>query len=251
MVARPGHHHRMRPLSELINIADDGWVEVDRWVQASVRPVEILEGDRLAGEQTLYVLQVTSRSTLGAIALHCGGILIDHGWLRILGSGHPRMGNGLRGWNAVLGGPPLEPPLDQALVVAYDVLGGLYAINGGRWTTHPGTVHYFSPDSFAWESMDIAHGTFVEWTLSDKLDLFYKDWRWPGWGTEVTGVGPDSVISVWPPLGFKGSDGRHLAIGARGRRPVPAREHWGFANHVGQQIAALPDGASVRFNLSD
>jgi hypothetical protein len=37
------------------------------------------------GRRTLEWLQVSTRSPLGAIALHTGGLLVDHGWLRVLG----------------------------------------------------------------------------------------------------------------------------------------------------------------------
>jgi Protein of unknown function DUF2625 len=40
-----------------------------------------------AGQAVLFRLQVTAGSTLGALALNCGGLLLDHGWLRILGGG--------------------------------------------------------------------------------------------------------------------------------------------------------------------
>jgi hypothetical protein len=37
---------------------------------------------------------------MGAIVYHTGGLLIDHGWLRILGGGgHPRTQRSLMSWN--------------------------------------------------------------------------------------------------------------------------------------------------------
>ncbi|WP_415004786.1 DUF2625 family protein [Aeromicrobium sp.] len=35
--------------------------------------------------------QVTTGSTLGALAYNCAGLLIDHGWLRILAGGTDRL----------------------------------------------------------------------------------------------------------------------------------------------------------------
>jgi hypothetical protein len=241
----------MRALQDLISPSDDAWPQLQEWMAGAARPVEMLPGDRSAGEATLLALQVTTRSMLGTIALHVGGILIDRGWVRILGSGHMRVGGGLREWNANLGGDALDPPLDQALLVAYDAVGGFFAINGGAWPTALGTMHYFAPDSFAWESLDIGHAAFTEWAMSEKLDQFYADSHWPGWEADVEALGPDQVISVWPPLGLKGADMPSSSVAERSRSAVPAREHWSFMNEIGPQLVDLPDGASVRFQITD
>lgn len=216
---------------------------------ASARPVEFLPGDRATGGDTLLALQVTTRSMLGTIALYAGGLLLDSGWVRVLGSGHPRIGAGLRGWNESLGGDALDPPLEQALIVAYDAIGGFFAVNGGAWPSDPGTIHYLAPDSFAWESLDIGHGDFVAWAFSERLDEFYESHRWPGWEAEVGALGPDQVISIWPPLGLKAADASSSSIEERSRRPVPAREHWSFVNEIGRQMAELPDGAPFQFHF--
>lgn len=238
----------MRPLRDLINAADDAWALVDGWAMAAPRPVVVLPVTAQAGEATLMALQVTTRSVLGAIAFRSGGLVIDHGWLRVLGSGHPRIGGGLREWNAVLGGPALDPPLGQALIVAYDAVGGLFAINSGAWDTAPGTVHYFAPDTRAWESLDMGHAALVEWLLGDGPDAFYGDWRWPGWEAEVATIGPDEVMSIWPPLGFR-ARGEDEPIGDRSRRPAPFREVWSFMRQISDQIADLPDGSNVEFEV--
>ena len=48
----------------------------------------------------MFNVQVTTHSTLGALAYDTGGLFIDNGWLRLLGSGHPRRRRTLPGWNA-------------------------------------------------------------------------------------------------------------------------------------------------------
>ncbi len=69
---------------------------------------------------------------MGAIALETGGILIDHGWLRFLGSGHERMRGSLLTWNAN-GGMIESHLLKNAFIVAHDVVGGFFALNGGAF----------------------------------------------------------------------------------------------------------------------
>jgi Protein of unknown function DUF2625 len=111
-------------------------------------------------------LQVTTRSWLGAVTLSTGGLVADHGWLRIYGGSSASCP--LPGLAHVNGFPedlaadwqPADGP-----VIAHDVLGGVYALNlagpaaRGR-PGEPGEVVYFAPDSMAWEPLgrDTGHG---------------------------------------------------------------------------------------------
>jgi hypothetical protein len=234
----------VRSLSELIDREDDAWPLVEEWISEATNEVEVLPCEPAAGEATLLKLQVTTRSPLGAIALRCGGVLVDHGWLRILGAGNPRIGGGLIEWNAGLGGPPLDPPLDGALLVAYDVVGGFFAINGNRWQTKPGDLHCFAPDTRQWQAFDLGYSAFLVWAMSSRLEAFCADFRWPGWERETASIGPDQALSVVPPLGFEST-----SVAKRSRLAVPASELWALNHHIGQEIAGLPDGATVRFNF--
>lgn len=86
---------RMRLLEDLIaNGPDDAWSQVLAWQAASRHSVEILDCRRPDGDATLLAAQVTTRSPMGAIAFHSGGILVDGGWLRFLGAGNERIGRG-------------------------------------------------------------------------------------------------------------------------------------------------------------
>jgi len=234
----------MRPLDELINSADDAWPLVLDWRAKADVPVDLLPCTPEAGRATLLALQVTTRSPMGAIALRTGGLLVDDGWLRILGAPSLVIGDGIGEWNASLGGTPLDPPLDGALVVAYDALGGFFAINGGRWDANPGTAHYLAPDTYGWEPLGFGYSDFVAWAMSSQLATFYDGMRWDGWRRELAGCGPDHAISVYPPLGFE-----DIAIGERSRRPVPARELWTVHHDLGRQLQGLPSGATVTLEL--
>lgn len=236
---------------EMLVVPDDAWEAIHEWMAGAARPVEVLPAEQADGERTLQALQVTTHSALGTVAYRTGGILVDHGWLRILGAGHPRVGDGLSQWNASLGGQPLDPPLDQALIVAHDAVGGFVALNGGRWPGDPGLAHYFAPDTRKWEPMGLGYSEFVEWAMSERLDKFYEDSRWTGWEDEMAGVGPDQAISIYPPLGFQADDGTRIPIVERDRRPVPAREAWTFGNEIARQLAGLRDGQKVSFRATD
>lgn len=236
----------MRTLAQLISDTEDAWEQVEAWLAASSRSIEILDCSRSDGEATLLAAQVTSRSPLGAVALHCGGILVDGGWLRILGAGHERIGGGLREWNERLGGTPLDPPPGAALIVAYDALGGFFALNGGRWPGQTGSVHYLAPDGTGWQRFDLGYSGLLQWSMSGDLVGFYETERWPGWEAEVSALGPDQALSIAPPLGFE-----KTPIGERSRRAVPARELWTFHHELARQVADLPPGSQVRFIFDD
>lgn len=241
----------MRDLHELINEAEDRLSQIEDWARKSPRTAEILPVNRAAGAATLVALQVTTRSILGALAFRTGGVFIDRGWMRHLGSGHARLGGGLVEWNASHGGDPLDPPLDGALVVAYDVLGGFFAINSGAFDGSVGSMHYWAPDRQIWEPMDIGHGAFVAWSMTDSLDKFYEGSRWSGWEVDVAALGPDQGLAMYPPLGFSGPRRELISMSDRHRSPAPMRELWTEYHEIAREIGHLPDGAEVRFEVTD
>src|SRR5215216_2992148 len=170
----------MRPLSELINMEEPAWPMVQEWIADAKNPVEVLPATPSDREATLLEIQVTTRSPMGAIVYETGGLLIDRGWLRILGSGHPRLPRSLATWNKQ------RTMFDDGnvpgyLLVADDVVGGFFAVNGGALGPEMGTVFYFAPDSLEWECLDFTYSQFIVWCLQEDLAKFYESLRWPGW----------------------------------------------------------------------
>jgi hypothetical protein len=179
--------------------------------------VMVLPRDAAMAAACLESLQVTTRSPLGAIAHETGGVLVDRGWLRILGSGHPRLTRTLGRWNEALG-----IALADFMIVADDVIGGVFAINGGALGPALAHVHYFAPDCLRWEDTELGYGAFVHWTFTGDLDRFYENVRWPGWPAEVAQVDGDRALHLHPPLRTKeGKD-----VSKVSRRAVPAAELW-------------------------
>jgi hypothetical protein len=101
----------------------------------------VLPAGREAGLDVLFRLQVAARSTLGALALNCGGLLVDHGWVRVLGGGTSRLPDLATASGLGRPGSPGAPP--PSLTVAFDVLGGRFAVNGGDLPGRPGEVCYW------------------------------------------------------------------------------------------------------------
>lgn len=240
----------MRDLRELVNDAEDAIDLVQEWARSSPRPVEILPVDREAGKKTLLALQITTRSVLGAIAFHTGGVLIDHRWLRHLGSGSAAL-EALIDWNQTLGGDLLDPPLEGGLIVAYDILGGFFAINAGGLDGPDGSMHYWAPDAQTWEPLDLGHGDFVAWSMGDRFEIFYDDLRWSGWEAEVAGLGRGEGLALYPPLGFKDLDREKTAMSERHRSRASMPELWLEYHEIARQSGGLPDGAEVRFDWTE
>jgi hypothetical protein len=186
----------MRTIDELIS-NESAWPLVQGWIDAASNGVEVLEAGEPARSSALEALQVTTRSPMGAVVYETGGLLIDGGWLRVLGSGHPRLPRTLPGWNRGRtwnegdGAPAI-------LLVADDVIGGSFAINGGGLAGPPGHVHYFAPDSLAWESLDRGYSDFLSWALSGDLGKFYEGQRWPGWSADVAALPGDRAFCAYP-----------------------------------------------------
>jgi Protein of unknown function DUF2625 len=235
-----------RSLKELINTEDPGWPLVQEWIAEARNHVEVLDADRAQGEAVLLHLQVTTRSPIGAIALETGGLLIDHGWLRFLGSGHERMRGNLHSWNT--SGAILESHLLKGgLVVAHDAVGGFFALNVGAFPGKLGTAFYFAPDTLRWETTNRSYSELLIWALSGDLELYYQNLRWPGWEKEVPALSGDQGISIIPFLFTE----RRVPVSERSRRPVPIYELWHLQHDLAQQLGDLPDGTPFQVEFVD
>ena len=227
----------VRSGSELASVEDPAWPDLAARF-ARTKNARVIAISRPAGLKVLHRLQVTARSTLGALALNCGGVILDYGWLRILGGG----GEGL--WSLAAANQ-LEEPVPEtlppgSLVVALDVLGGIFAINGGDLPFAAAEVGYWAPDALAWEATGIGHSDFVAWAPAG-IDEFYADYRWPGWQDEIKAVPLDQGLSIYPPLFTK--EGQDIA--AASRRAISFRELVTFHRGVAAQVGGEPDNTAL------
>jgi hypothetical protein len=211
---------KVRPLVELVEKKEPGIVPVREWIRAAKNHVEELPVARATGERALYALQVTSRSPMGALALETGGLLVDHGWIRVLGGGCARLPRGIHQWNGVEAGKPSQR-LPGTILVGDDVLGGFFALNGGGLPGPRGHVFYYAPDSLTWEDVAPSYSDWLVLMMNGDLEKFYEGSRWPGWRREVDSLPGDRGISVFPFLSAAGEN-----IAKRSRRPVPLQELW-------------------------
>lgn len=194
--------NKMRSLNDLINKADPGWKFVKEWIDSAKNKVEILPVDTIKAKEALYEIQVTTRSPMGAIVYMTGGLLIDNGWIRILGSGNSKLNRSLPGWNK---GKTLKDSVETSgfLLIADDVIGGFFILNGGIFGKDIGKVYYFSPDNLEFEPLDLTYSDFLVFCFNHDLDKFYQGYRWNNWKNDVSRLAGDKVYNFVPPLWTK------------------------------------------------
>ena len=209
------------PWTNLVS-SDDAITLIYSWCRDSPARCVVVVAVPSQGQRVLEHLQVSTRSPMGAVAFHTGGIVIDHGWLRVLGSGSPQVPRSLDSWNELHGGRRCA----EGLLVADDVLGGFFC-----WFDRTRTIHYLAPDTLEWEDLGLGYTDWLHWCFSDRPAVFYDAMRWQGWQAEVGQLDGTHGLHVWPPLFSKGS-----AIGERSRKPVPVDELWSLTLDFRRQL---------------
>lgn len=223
----------LRSADELLETADPAWPMLLRMIAAAGVSARLLPGGGVAGRREIEALQVSARSSLGACAYHMGGLLIDAGWLCVLGCGHEHgvWSITMATRHAKLGRRDGSP---EGLVVGVDVLGGIFAVNGGFLSSVPlGRVAYFGPATLRWEDTGGGHWTWIDSMLdADFRSEFYQDLRWQGWEQEVKALQPGTGIAVYPPLYTRES----RPLDMTRRTAVPLGELVSFAIDAGRQL---------------
>ncbi len=214
--------NKAHPLSELVNNEDPGWALVQEWIKEGSNKVEVLPKQHQSAEKALLQLQVTTRSPMGAIVYETGGILVDDGWIRILGSGSEKLDRSIMEWNK---GKSFTNDGEQPsfLLIADDVIGGFFAINAGAFGQEEiGKTFYFSPDNLEWEPLGLGYSEFLTFCFSGDIDKFYEGLRWTNWREEVRKIDGQKGIHCFPFLWT--AEGKDL--NKVSRRAVPVQELW-------------------------
>eukprot|EP00668_Euglena_longa_P016716 GGOE01021006.1.p1 GENE.GGOE01021006.1~~GGOE01021006.1.p1 ORF type:complete len:237 (-),score=48.52 GGOE01021006.1:165-875(-) len=206
-----------------------------RWQQSATNHVEILPGtNRRDCEEALQWLELTAKTPLGAVALHTGGILVHHGWLHSLPVSPIHQLQCM--WAEAEAGVPLG-----CILIADDIIGGFFALNGGRLSEERGTiakVFYLSPDTLEWECTGMGYGAFLQWAFLGNIPEFYALYPFEPpvdcpdlaadealtadvqWWREVEGLAATLSFRFSPPL-WETAGG---AVIDRARFSVPAAE---------------------------
>ncbi len=221
----------MRPLEELVNKKDSAWPIVQEMVKSAKNKVEILHVNAEKTNDALYKTQVTTRSPMGAIVYNTGGILVDNGWIRILGSGNTKLDRSLPDWNKGKSFKEFgESP--SFLLIADDAIGGFFILNGGSLGEDLGKVYYFAPDNLEYEPLDITYTEFLDFCFNNDLNQFYKDNRWKNWQKEVSELDGNKVFSFYPYLWTKeGKD-----INKNSRKAISIEEQYNLNIEFRKQL---------------
>ncbi len=162
-------------------MTDPAWPDVQAWIREAKNRVEILPPDAERRDSIREKVGVSLESALGAVIHETGGLLVDQDWLRILGSGSPRI--------------PRSALVDrQWILVADDVVGGFFAL-------HPpdGEVRYLAPDTLEWEALGMRYSAWLRWALTENLGTFYQDYRARGWEERIRALEPHQSFHIAPP----------------------------------------------------
>ena len=212
-----------RKLNELIDTQEPAIELLQKLVNDAEVPCELLPPGP-ERENALVYLQVTTRSTLGAMAYDTGGLLIDGGWLRLLGSGDAKLSRSLHEWNS--------PRTDGAFyLVGDDLAGGFFAINGGAFGDDLGSVYYWPPDSLEWESLERGFTDFVAMFLTHTLEKYYTDLRWSTWREDARNSSSDQCFAFYPFLWTKEG-----SVERSHRSVVPISEMWDAKVDIVRQL---------------
>lgn len=197
--------NKMQSMEELVNTTDPAWPLVQQWITGAKNKVEVLEADSANAKTALYQAQVSTYATLGAVIYNSGGIMVDNGWIRILGSGNPRLSRSVAKWNK---GKTIQEYGDKPtyLLVADDAVGGFFAINYGAFGEDLKNVYYLAPNSLKWEPLGLGYTEFIRFCFDSNLADFYKGLRWASWDQFIAKLDGNKSYSfrpyLWSPEGM-------------------------------------------------
>lgn len=186
-------------VDELVDQDNHAWEEVRNILKEGRNSHHIVSANsESATGDTLYRLQVSTKSYLGTVAYETGGIVFDYGWITLLGAGGSGIYGSLTSWNG-LQEPESVPALEGMLMVAYDAAGGFFGLDTGKFG-RSGHIYYFAPDALEWEDTELAYSGFLSWLAEGDLGLFYQTFRWNGWQKDMEQLQPGEVFAYYPPL---------------------------------------------------
>lgn len=197
----------MKDLKDLINKNEDAITLIQAWKKSAKNKVQILENDSLKSKEALLNIQISTRSPMGAIVFHTGGILINDGWIRIYGSGNNKLNRNLPNWNKGKTFKNFGEKPGQ-LIIADDAIGGFFLLNGGDLGSDLGKVYYFAPDSLETEPLDFTYSDFINFCFNGDIDGFYKDLRWKNWEKDFKDLSTNEAFIFYPYLWTK--EGRDI-----------------------------------------
>ncbi|OOQ59881.1 hypothetical protein BC343_05905 [Mucilaginibacter pedocola] len=206
---------------ETLTADTSGWDIVKQMAASAKNKVELLPVNHANAIEALHQTQVTTHSLMGAIVYFTGGVMVDNGWIRLLGSGCDKLPRTLMSWNK---GKTFKEYGEQPgfLLIGDDAIGGFFAINSGALGKDVGMVYYLSPDNLEWESLERGYSDFLDFCFNGNLNGFYEGTRWQNWEQDVSQLNGSRVYNFYPPAWTK--EGKDILRSSR--KAVPVEEQY-------------------------
>lgn len=174
-------------------MADNALTLIQSWINSSKKKITVIPRTDLS-EKCDEILGVSEHSSLGTIINHTGGMSVANGKIRHFG-GSNQYGLSIKEVNKLENRLPKSIP--GILLVADDILGGLFGINADTKIGKLGSILYLPPDSYSWEDLGIGHTAFLEWSMNGNTEMFFRKYE----TLKIPDVIPfDKTLSFTPPL---------------------------------------------------
>lgn len=171
------------------------WQQLLDLFEKTDRSIEIREGNIAHGAKEIQEIGASPESVLGAVVVNTCGIVFDR-WVFVIGQSSDNFG--------ILNfSEKMNYDSNGLLVVATDIVGGVFALNMGRFTEDQGLVWYFAPDTLEWESLEMKYSQFIAWLAQGDLSGYYSSMRWTDWRKDAESVSFGKGILVYPYLWAK------------------------------------------------
>lgn len=171
------------------------WDEVLGILNDSKKQIHIYKGTETVGKAEIDSIGVSINSVLGAIILYTAGICIDN-WIRVIGQNCAEH-NGIFQYNSDQINKK-HNVMEGMLIVAQDIVGGIFAINVTRFNEYRKKVWYFAPDTLEWECLNINYAEFIAWAACGNTDEFYSGMRWETWVADCKNISFDKAFLIYP-----------------------------------------------------
>lgn len=205
-----------KSLNQLTTEVPDSWSEILELIEATHNRPEFIPANPALAQSSIQRLQMTTRSYLGSVVYHTGGMFFKDGLIRLYGSGSEQ----IPGFAEINRLTDLEH-YPNALILGYDVLGGIFALDAGGLEVESGSVCYIGPDNLEWQGLGIPYSYLLEWLIDGtSIEGFYQDLFWKGWKEDLANLPEGKGFSLFPPP----STDLWRIESARSAAPVPLME---------------------------
>lgn len=161
------------------------WNEIKNILKSSTKNIKILNS---IYNNSLNNLNIDENSVLGQVIINTGGIFIEN-YIRLFGSGDEENSYNIYKYNLEL----KKYFDDNMIIIGNDIFGGLFSLNREK-----NNILYFAPDTLEWEDLDITYKEFIKFVTSERIDEFYKSYKWSTFQEDIKKVKFNEGILIYP-----------------------------------------------------